>query len=97
MDEILYPLNEMEDTASIIQKHITQGRLYKTHLSNFLSEVNNLPADIAPNIENSWRNWYIAVQSHFQAYGALAQNTSQGASLMEEQDKTDAQGFTPQQ
>jgi len=83
----------MKEAASTVQQRIVHGQIYKTHLSNFLSEVSNLPADIAPHIEFPWRNWHSAVQNHFQSYSLLAQGTEEGAHAMGEQDRLDAQGF----
>jgi hypothetical protein len=83
----------MKEAASTVQQRIVRGQIYKTHLSNFLSEVSNLPADIAPHIEFPWRNWHSAVQNHFQLYSLLAQGTEEGAQAMGEQDRLDAQGF----
>jgi len=93
VDTILYPLGDMEEAASTVQQRVVHGQIYKAHLSNFLSEVSTLPADIAPHIELPWRNWHSAVQKHFQWYRLLAQGTEEGAHAMGEQDRAEAQGF----
>lgn len=93
VDTILYPLGDMEEAASTVQQRIVRGQIYKAHLSNFLSEVSNLPADIAPHIELPWRNWHSAVQNHLQLYSLLARGTERGAHAMGEQDRAEALGF----
>jgi uncharacterized protein YukE len=93
MSDINYPLDDMTDTASTVQKQVTDGQIYKTYLSNLLSEMSNLPPDIAQNIIPAWRNWHLAVHSHFQSYSLLGQVTQNGSLAMEEQDQTNAKGF----
>jgi hypothetical protein len=95
MSDLNYPLDDMTDTASTVQKQVTDGQIYKTHLSNLLSEMSNLPPDIAQNIIPSWRNWHLAVHSHFQTYQRLGQATKNGAFAMGEQEQINTKSFKP--